>query len=188
MKRILLVLAIAAVAQADVLSQRAVDVLTAIDVVPTEPQLTSAFGDQDKALTQLAFIATNSDGNQDPGIRLRAIQGIPKYCDTPARCTQAHVALASLIPTSEFPHAGTDVLIVRAAIEAIGPLRVTGDVVPLEKALQLGPRDIRAAAAHALRDLCNSSAIGPLHTAYTSETVEQVRIAISEALRDLPCP
>ena len=37
----------------------------------------------------------------------------------------------------------------------------------------------------ALRDLCNSSAVFPLRTRYTAETTDQVKLAISEALRIL---
>jgi HEAT repeat protein len=188
MRQIVLALIVATVARADtMLPQPAVDALGAIDVVPTESQLTTALmTDPSHALDTLVGIAQNASGTEDPGVRLRAIQGIAKYC--PPNCTQAHAALAALIAPAMPPHSGTDVLIWRAAIESIGPLRFTEDLPPLVDALDFGPRDIRAAAAHALRDLCNSNAISALHSAYTNEKVDEVRIAISEALRVLPCP
>jgi hypothetical protein len=192
MRQIVLALIVASVARADTqLPQLAVDALGAIDVVPTESQLTTALmTDQADALNTLITIASNVDGTADPGVRLRAIQGIAKYC--PPSCAPAQAALAALISAANTnpPHAGTDLLVWRAALESIGPLRSTDETTLnlVLSALDFGPRDVRAAAAHALRDLCNSNTIVPLHKALTSEQVDEVRIAISEALRVLPCP
>ena len=79
-------------------------------------------------------------------------------------------------------------MILRGAIEALGPLRVDTDLVLLEPFLLSLSRDIRAAAAHAMRDLCNSQAITPLRQQQEHEDTEQVRLAITDALRVLAQP
>ena len=46
-------------------------------------------------------------------------------------------------------------------------------------------RDVRAAAAYALRDIGSSAATGPLRVRLAKEKTEQVKFAISDALRVL---
>jgi HEAT repeat protein len=58
----------------------------------------------------------------------------------------------------------------------------------LESLLQHSSRDVRAATVHALRDLCNTQAIGALRAQQENETSDQVRQAITEALRILGQP
>jgi HEAT repeat protein len=78
-------------------------------------------------------------------------------------------------------------LLLRAAVEALGIARTGNpdDVPRLVPYLDHPSRDIRAATARALRDMCNTGAIVPLRTRYQNEQVDQVRLAISTALRDL---
>jgi HEAT repeat protein len=76
----------------------------------------------------------------------------------------------------------------KAAIEALGVLRIPDDVSILLPQLDHPSRDIRASAAHALRDLGNTQAIPTLRARYQQEQVQQVRIAISDALRVLGQP
>ncbi len=82
-------------------------------------------------------------------------------------------------------------LLLRAAIEALGAAGLgnqggdPNDVAVLVPFLDNTSRDIRAATARALSDLCDTQAIVPLRTRYLGETVPQVRLAISAALRDL---
>lgn len=169
------------------LSVDAQNTLTTIDSVPTKPQLDSVFlGD---ALTSLSTIA--QDSGQDVGIRLRAIHALGKYCPDPCTTTElAYTSLTDLInETRNFTH-GSEVLLLRSAIETIGVLEVSAtasdEVAELLKGLLNHPsRDIRAATARALRDLCNTQVITPLRVRYTSESTEQVKLAISEALRVL---
>jgi HEAT repeat protein len=76
---------------------------------------------------------------------------------------------------------GSDLLVLRAAIEALGTLQVATDLTVLAPLLNHPSRDIRTTTADALRDLCNSQAIAPLRVRYSEETVAQVQLAISQA-------
>jgi HEAT repeat protein len=184
MKRVLALLAIATVAQAtssSVLPQQVQNALTTIDSVPTQLQLDSVFAGQ--ALTGLVTIA--NDTNADVGIRLRAIHALVHYCAACVPTDTAHVALVTLINLHANDHVGSGLLLLRAAIESSGPLRVQSDLSTLVPLLDHPSRDIRATTARALRDLCNSQAIGPLRARYQHETSDQVRLSISEALRVL---
>lgn len=169
--------------------------LTTIDVVPTKQQIDSAFGSEQTALQNLTAIAADSDPDS-VGIRLRAIHALAKYCGTPPSvpCAADDVAHQTVVlviaelkasATPEAPLKGSHVLILRAAIETLGMMKVAADVSILAPLLEDPSRDIRAAAARGLRDLCNPQAITPLRERYNSEPTDQVKLAISEALRIL---
>jgi HEAT repeat protein len=181
-RRALVVLAILAgvAATSQALSQQAENTLTPIDSVPTQAQLDSAFGGQ--ALVSLQAIAY--DATTDTGIRLRAIHGLALYyCVAGPPCTlpdPAHDALAAIVDSPA--RSGTELLILRAAVESLGHMQVASDVSRLVPLLSHSSRDIRAATARALRDLCNKTAIPDLRTRYQEETLDQVRVAISDAL------
>ena len=183
----LVLVAAAAAASTMPLPQDAMDALTAIDTVPTRTQLDSLLG---SAAAGPALIAVAQDTSANPGVRLRAIHALAKYCPSCATSDPLGIndVLKNLIGANRIAITGSDVLILRAAIEATGLLQVPGDLDTLWPLLNHTSRDIRAAAAHALRDLCNSGAISHLHQRYQVESVDEVRLAISEALRDLPCP
>ncbi len=163
--------------------------LTTIDTVPTSGQLDTLFADQDQdALTGLTTIA--QDPGTDTGVRLRAINALTSYCAT-SPCVDgdiAHQTLISVISANAEAQSGSGVVLLRGAIEAVGPQRVGTDLALLVPLLDHPSRDIRAATAHALRDLCNTQAINPLRVRYSNETTDQVRLAISEALRILGQP
>ena len=168
------------------LSSQAQNTLTTIDTVPTRQQIDSAFGNQPQvALQNLTSIA--SDGASDVGIRLRAIHALAKYCAaTPCTTNDvAHQSLADLINETRAETAGAPLLVLRAAIETLGTMRVASDVTMLITLLDHPSRDIRASTAKALQDLCNTQASSPLRVRYARETSEQVKLAISEALRIL---
>jgi hypothetical protein len=178
---------------ATMLPQQALNALTPIDTVPTKSQIDTAFMGSQTALQQLAEIATNVD-QQDPidvGVRLRAIHALAKYCGSPAdgvACSTsevAHQAVAQVLTTWRLSTSGSGALILRAAIETLGTMKVAGDVSTLVPLLDHPSRDIRAATARALRDLCNTQAVTPLTARYSTETTDQVKLAISEALRIL---
>jgi hypothetical protein len=171
------------------LPQTVVNALTPIDTLPTKSQLNDVFA-PDQALDRLKIIVT--DPNQDFGIQLRAIRALPAYCPIPPiKClpgTLAHDTLIQLIdayPTS--PHAPQDTLRLRAAIEALGIARSGDqfDVAKLTPHLNHANRDVRAAVARALGNICNTQADTALRNRYTVEPTEQVKLAISTALRDL---
>jgi hypothetical protein len=191
MKLIVLILVVtAAVASAtDNTDYQAV--LTTIDAVPTKPQIDQAFdGTGMQPLDTLRDLAIEPDpvtSPVDPGIRLRAIHALAKYC-TSAPCAStdpAHQAVITVLQQTQNATSGKDVLFLRAAIETLGLMKVSSDVTPLLDQLNHPSRDVRAATARALRDLCNPQAILPLRARYSSETTDQVKLAISEALRIL---
>ena len=151
------------------------DALTSIDTVPTKSQIDSAF-DPANALDSLSEIS--QDTQVDIGVRVRAIHALAKYCPDPCSTTElAHQSLSTLINNTSTETIGEPLVLLRAAIETIGIL------APL---LDHSSRDIRAATARALRDLCNPNAVFPLRIRYTTAgETEQVKLAISEALRVL---
>ncbi len=210
MKRLGILAAVAALAAAIAHADSSLDnlsfALTTTDTVPTSHQLDLAEGSGSGSTTtiqNLTQLASSAPGTVDSGVQLRAIQALSTYCPpTNGACiSAAHAALSTAIQNIQMmsggEHPGTDLLILRAAIESIGPLQVQTDLdgtgpgpAPpnLVEFLDNPSRDIRAAAAHALRDLCNANAIIPLKQRYAVEPVKQVQLAISEALRVLPCP
>jgi hypothetical protein len=166
------------------LSMQATNILTAMDVVPTPTELDSNFTDP---LDSLASIAQGS--GIDVGVRIRALHALASYCTAPCNTTDtAHVALVDFITANEPNQDGTTIVMLRGAIEALGPQRVGTDLPLLVPLLSHPSRDIRAATAHALRDLCNTQAITPLRTQQAQESSDQVKLAISEALRVLSQP
>jgi HEAT repeat protein len=172
------------------LTQQVQNVLSTMDIVPTEVEIDTAFNDHAQALAGLVTIV--ADVGTDVGIQLRAIHALSKYCAAP-QCVDsdvAHQTLVSVITANYDPNVstGSSVVILRAAVEAIGPQRVGTDLPLLAPMLGHTSRDIRAATAHALRDLCNTEAIAPLRIQQQNETSDQVRQAITEALRILGQP
>jgi HEAT repeat protein len=172
------------------LPQQAKNTLTTFDSVPTKDQIDDAFGGNSQtALQNLVAIATDaSDPSGDAiSIRLRAIHALAKYC-TSSPCAgsdAAHQAVTAVVNETGSSTSGAPVLLLRAAIETLGAMRVATDVTSLIPLLDHPSRDIRAATARALRDLCNPQAITSLRARYTVEMTDQVKLAISEALRIL---
>lgn len=163
------------------LTEKIQNTLTTIDTVPTKAQLEAAF--DNGALGGLSQIAR--DKTVDIGVRLRAIHGLGKFCPLPCSGEIAHESLRALIAETFNETTGEPVVVLRAAIETLGALRVASDVDLLTDLLDHPSRDIRAATARALRDLCNRTATTPLRNRFTNEPTEQVKLAISEALRTL---
>ena len=160
--------------------------LTTIDTVPTKAQIDSVFG-ATTALQKLTSIANDPDPTADVGIRLRAIHALAKYCaTTPCAANDvAHQSVAAVVTATATAHDGSQILLLRAAIETLGSMHVSADATTLTSLLDHPSRDIRAATARALRDLCNNQAITPLRARYSVEMTDQVKLAISEALRIL---
>lgn len=172
------------------LSPAVINALTQIDVVPSRQQLDAVHGnDALAAIANLRAIAL-AEGAVDVGVQLRAIRALPQYCQPCTTDHDAHTALTTLaaLPRYRDARAGSDVLVLRAAIEALGVLRLPDDLTLLAPRLEHPVRDIRAATASALRDLGNTQAIVPLRARYQQEQVAQVRLAISDALRVLGQP
>ena len=162
--------------------------LTPIDSMPTKDEIIMAL--PTNTVSQLAAIA--QDGTADFGMRLRAIRALPQFCPATCAGSTPHATLVSLL-TQNPPSTtkGKPMLLLRATIEALGVARSGdgNDVTRLVPFLDSTSRDIRAATAFALRDLCDPAAITFLRNRYNVEMgpsgVPQVRLAISAALRDL---
>lgn len=183
MKRavLLAVLLVGALAVAGTaLSTQAQNTLSPIDTVPTRPELDQVFAGSAQAQTQLIAVAENTDPSNVP-FRLRAIAALGNYPGT-----AAHQALLDIIAATSSARSGSNLLVLRAAIETLGHLQVPSDLDTLTPLLEHPSRDIAAAAALALGNLCNTNAIPYLRTRYgEAGTVAQVKLAISEALRIL---
>jgi hypothetical protein len=164
--------------------------LTTIDQLPTKGQLDTVLTDpmQPPPVDQLIAYARNTDGNTNAGVRLRAITALTNYCQPCTADDPVHTTMTDLIAANASAHAGADLLILRAAIEADGPLKVSTDLGILAPLLDHPSRDIRAATAHALAQLRNCQATTALRTRYQNESTDQVKLAISETLRILSQP
>ncbi len=175
------------------LPQGVLDTLGALDSAPTTVELNAAF--MGSASTTAQSLATiTADTTNDIGVRLRAIHALGQYCPLPgdpppcADTDPSHVALTDLITTlggeNLQANGGSDLLLLRAAIETLGPLQVSTDAPALVTLLDHPSRDIRASTANALRDLCNTdqATTDALRTRLGHETVDQVKLAITDAL------
>ena len=182
---------VAAAGTSPPLMQDQEEALTAIDTVPSRTLYDSL--QLDKPLDQATLQAVASDGSASPAFRLRAIHALSTYCAamSGSACDNdpAHVTLTGLISTNGSAQSGADLLILRGAVESIGLMRDPNDEGVLANLLNHPSRDIRATAALALGALCNAAAINPLHQRLTNESTDQVKLAISAALRMLSaCP
>ncbi len=172
------------------LTQPVINTLTPIDSLPSSQQINSAFNNSPaEALANLQQIA-NPTSFVDRGVQIRAVRALIHYCasTTCSESEPAHQTLVQIATRYGAARSGSELLVLRAAIESLGILRVTTDVDLLASQLQHPSRDIRTAAARALRDLRNTQAIVPLRARYNVEDTDQVKIAISDALRVLGQP
>lgn len=164
--------------------------LTPIDSVPTKDDIVRLTGPD--AIPRLRELALSS--TVDFGVQLRAIHALPSFCTPTCRVDPdgpphpAHAAVLDVIASvSPQDRSGRAILRLRAGLESLGLAR-SGDPEDVELLIPFlddASRDIRAATARALRDLCLAEAIVPLRSRYQTEQVAQVRLAISAALRDL---
>lgn len=170
------------------------NVLTSIDSLPSRSELETAFSRQDPPVLPLDGLEAIIFDDAAPlppdqqGVQLRAIRSLPQFCTASCQNDQAHALLERVI--SDYndpgkPRGPRETLRARAAIEALGVAKVVDDRTILEPFLNNSSRDLRVAAAKALRDLCNTEAIPALRARLTTELVPQVKGAISAALRDL---
>jgi HEAT repeat protein len=157
--------------------------LTSIDTPPTKQDLEFILESPDNELSVLRQYANGTD--VDFGVRLRATRAIPQFCAEQMGCRDAIIAVFNdITATDSSTPRGQQLLRKRAAIEALAAVRSGHpDDVPLLLGFLRDPsRDIRVAAARALRDLCDPDAIGALQQQRAMERVVQVRKTIDEAL------
>jgi HEAT repeat protein len=139
----------------------------------------------------------------DLGIQIHAIRMLPLYCpDTPACAPGAAVHdtlftivngyLAQLGLTPPVQLAATDLLRLRAAVEAIGAthsaLPVDADLLLSHGLIDHDSRDVRVTVVRALRGLNSCTAVNPLKVRLVTDPSPQVRAAIHTALQALQCP
>ena len=155
------------------------DLLHGIDLVPTRTLYDPTLGNN-PAPTLLA-IAMPTGGTGDVGARVRAIRALALYPDDTVRD-----ALTSLITSLTPSTVVSDVILLGSSIESLGLCGQESDVPTIVPLLNYdNSRDIRTTAARALRDIGSTTAIDALRTRYAIETTAEVRLAISEALRQL---
>ncbi len=116
---------------------------------------------------------------------MRAIRDLGDYPEV-----TSHDELVSLLQNASPTNRGPKVVLLRAAIEAFGALGAqgatgSGDAAYLTPLLGHASQDVRAAAATALGNLCDPTAIQALRTQFGQEASAQVQYAISAALRVL---
>jgi hypothetical protein len=162
---------------APLLPQDATDLLTAIDVGPSRPQLEAAL--PGATLERLVTIAIAAEGAIDIGARISAIRALGLYPSTDA----VRTALKQLLVQHQPAEQGSSVLIVMAALETLGRLGQTDDALEIASLLTHPSRDVRVSVARALRTMGAVAAVDLLRARQRSETVPAVKLAISEAIQ-----
>jgi hypothetical protein len=156
-----------------------VEALSGIDFIPNRATLDDVLGDS--ASSDLIAIASGQvSALNDSGVRLRAYRALALY---PGDATAA--ALRDALARHGSAHNGVDTLYLRAAMGALAPVAGAAAVSDLAPLLDHPNQDVRTDAARALGATGSSDAIPPLRTRLSTETVQQVRLAIAEALREL---
>jgi HEAT repeat protein len=131
--------------------------------------------------------AVINDGAADPGVRLRALRALGAFPTTESRDALHAVMTANgRCEGDGLAVTGTPLLQIRAALESLAAIGDPTDVDWIKSCLRARSRDLRVAAARALRDLGASTAVCPLQAQRDLEKVPQVQSAISEALRQWP--
>jgi HEAT repeat protein len=185
---------LAGAALADALEQRRLDdgiadVLSIGDEVVTKARLDAALGPA--PVEALRTIVGRTEAADDAA-QIRAVRALGHYA-TPQSRQSLHDVLSSRghCQGDGAAVSGADAVYVRAALEALGAIHDPADVEWIVPCLQAKSRDLRVAAARALRDLGASTAVCPLQAQRAVERVPQVVSALSEALRKWPaqiCP
>lgn len=157
-----------------------VELLSGIDFVPSRPALDAQLGPTAEA--QLIAIARTGSPIADPGVRIRAYRALALYA-TPT--TESELIDA----VSMSGHGGgtdtLDNLYLRAAMDSLATVAGPDGVVHISPHLNHASRDVRAAAARALATCGSAAAVQPLRARLLVEPEEQVKAAISKAIRVL---
>jgi hypothetical protein len=168
--------------------------LSPIDTSPTKQDILNVT-DPGNSIDQLHSLAITM--SVDFGVQIRAIRALPLFCQpsckndpgvAPARAALLDIfSLPPLGPNGLADRSGRTLLRLRAAIEALGEERSgeDADVDLIAPFLNDASRDLRATTARAMRTMCNQKAAPLLHERYQAEMIEQVKLAISDALREL---
>ncbi|MCB9559466.1 MAG: hypothetical protein H6709_19300 [Kofleriaceae bacterium] len=165
----------------DVVDPAVIELLSAFDYVPTRAALDDVMGpapiDQLRQLIGLDLPVEMIE--TDPGVQLRAVRALARYPGDDARTT-----LRDTLARYAFARHGHDLLLLRAALESlavVGGAAAVPDITPFLDVEE--SRDLRAAAANALRVIKSATALPALRARQLIETEPQVSFAITEALR-----
>lgn len=184
----LLLVPVAAMSDDAIQEGRVLDALTPVDSVATITDLALVFPGTDDAPRVLCGLAVAPTSN-DVGLQLRAIHALTNYHDVAG--ASPRTTLADLIDSHKTASSGTDALILAAALQALGahPDKLHEDGARIAGSLTNPCRDVRLAAARALRDAGDPTQIGALQAQQKVERepggIKQVASAIDEALRAL---
>jgi len=162
------------------LSEEAIFALTSLEGVPTPAQLEALIPN---ALDTLRSHA-KFPGSAQTKIRLRAIRAISLWPPSAENQLALKIVLAEGLAQST----GTSVLLAQAAIESLGRQAGAEDtelVKAVSDSLTHSSRDVRFAAARALRQIGATSALDALRARQYDEEVPAVRLAITEAIQAL---
>jgi HEAT repeat protein len=157
------------------------ETLSGIRYSPGKSNLDSVFG---APVEELIQIAEDTSADADTGLRIRAFRALGHYGDS----DQLDLALASLqgaVDRYQSAQSGSDLLLLRAAMNALVELQDAGSVGRLATLLNHTSRDIRAAAATGLGRLGGPDAEAALRERYAVEDQAQVKIAITAALQSI---
>jgi len=178
--------------RAPALSQRAIETLTPVDSTPDLTALDQLFGTS----AMQSLMETAADPDADAGLSIRAVRALPAYCanqldptvsEACATNTEPHDTIASVVRLYQNDHTPQGLMKLRASIEALGLTRSSdpNDVELLLPLTEHDSRDIRAASATALGNLCNTSAQAWLQQREVDDQSLQVRAALAIAIRKL---
>lgn len=152
-----------------------VEELSGIDYVPTRSSLDDLF--DGAAAEDLIELAAEEP---DPGVRMRALRALALY---PGDETAA--ALRAAIDEHGGQETGTATLMTRLAALSLAKVDGAAAVLDLAALLEHDSRDVRASVAEALAETGSPSAVPILRDRLPVEPIEQVRLAITDALRKL---
>jgi hypothetical protein len=162
------------------LSDEAIYALTSLEGVPTPAQLQLLIPN---TLETLRAHAKSSAGDQTK-LRLRAIRAISLWPPSAENQLTLKIVLAESLQHTT----GASVLLAQAAIESLGRQAGAQDtelVKAVSDSLTHASRDVRFAAARALRQIGAVSALDALYARRDAENVPAVRLAITEAIQAL---
>jgi hypothetical protein len=155
------------------------ELLSGIEFVPDR----SAFDElmDDAAPDQISSIARGTDAEfGDAGLRIRAYRALALY---PSADSEA--ALRAAVAEHGSVARGVNTLYVRAAMDSLARVAPDGAVDAIAPMLGHPSQDVRAGAARALGATGRPAAEPALRARLAEEPIEQVRIAIASALREI---
>jgi len=151
--------------------------LSGIEFVPDRSAFDGLMGDG--APDQLVAIALGNDAElADAGLRIRAYRALALY---PSAANEE--TLRAAVAEHGAVARGVDTLYVRAAMDALARVAPDSAVDAIAPMLAHPSLDVRAGAARALGATGRDAAEPVLRARLATETVEQVRVAIADALR-----